>query len=240
MRSPMNLTCTYCDRAFTASRRRKCCSHACAHAMRSISRGTAPWEKDADIWLELKAGTLPMPLLLAAFHRAQRRQGWHPRTDYAIENRMRTLNLSRTCTENNIAKRELARVLGMNSMRPNGWIRRGLPCRVIGSRRHCIRVRDLRQWLLENPHEAYNVDMFGLETMIGADAARSIAAAEHQRRGFRRAVVCLDTGRRFDSLGAAARAYGVTHGAISKAIANGGRSAGYRWAWLDELRSRAG
>lgn len=235
----MNLTCAYCDRAFTTERRRQCCDRRCAAKLARVTRGQAPWETDAELWLELNAGTLPLPSLLKAFHRTQRRRGWNPRSDEAVRLKLNRSNLSRKCTEDNLSRYELARVLGIHSDRVRRWNRQGLPYRKVARNQCAIKVRDLKQWLLQNPHEGRDMDPLGLETLIGPSAAAVVLSAEHDVRGCRRAVVCIDTGEVFDGLKAAGRAKYVSHKSISGAIARGGRSAGYRWAWLEDLQLAA-
>lgn len=199
----------------------------------------AYWHQDAELWLEKKAGTLPLANLTKAYNRVAKINGWPPRSLNAIKIKLSQLNLSRKCTENNITRYELARVLGVTRDKIRGWTRSGLPYCKIARNQTAIRACDLRDFLLSDPSRAYGVSEEGLSWLIGEKDAAIICKAEHSRRGHRRPVINLDTGRVYPGIKAAARETYIDHNSIARAIRKGGRSAGYRWAYVDELEAEA-
>ena len=232
------INCGYCGVQFTAVRRRKCCTRSCSAKLKHQRMGT-DWHQDAELWLEKKAGTLPLVSLTRAYNQAAKINGWPSRSQNAIKIKLNRLNLSRKCTENNITRYALARVLGVTSDKIRTWTRSGLPYRKMARNQTAIRVCDVREFLLNDPRRAYGVSEEGLAWLIGEKDAAIICEAEHSRRGYRRPVINLDTGQVYPGIKAAARETYITHNSIAQAIRRGGRSAGYRWAYVNDLEERA-
>ena len=231
----MKRNCEHCGKTFEAKRKRECCDRSCAAKLARMRRGMAPWEQDAEFWLEQKAGLYPLPELCRIFNRVASRKGWARRTETAVNIKLKRLNLSRKCTEDNLSRRELARALGIGPDRVRGWTRRGLPYRKIARNQIAIKVGDLRDYLLENPGLTTGITEQSLAWLIGESAAKKIKAIPDDPRGFYRPVICLDTGERFDGIKAAGRAKFISHSSIGGAIRRGGKCLGYRWAYLDSL-----
>jgi hypothetical protein len=189
------------------------------------------------MWLEEKAGTLPFATLCHYFNKMARRKGWGERSENAIHVKVQRLNLSKKCTEDNLTRRELARALCIKPDRVRAWTRAGLPWKKVARNQAAIRVADLREFLLANPERATDVPEKELGWLIGESAAAIIANAEHSTRGYPKPVICIDTGEKFSGLKAAARAKFVVHSSIAGAIKRGGKCAGYRWAYLDQLQA---
>lgn len=231
----MSPACLVCGRQFEAVRHRLCCDRRCAAKLARQNRGLDPWEAEAEFWLEQHAGRWPLDTLCRRFKSAARRQGWAARTDTAIELKLRRLRLSCKCTEDNLTRRELARQLEISTDRVRGWTERGLPYRKVARNQVAIRLSDVRAYLLAHPELATGISERSLAWLVGDKAAQQIMAAPKSRRGFYRPVICLDTGERFEGIKAAGRAKFVSHGSIGEAIRRGGKAAGYRWAYVDEL-----
>jgi hypothetical protein len=229
--------CLYCGVKFTALRPRECCRQTCSAKLRYQRLGT-DWPQEAELWLEKKAGTMPLPNLTAAYNRVATKQGWTKRSQNAIKIKLNRLNLSRKCTEDNITRNELARVLRVSSDKVRVWTSNGLPYRKIARNQTAIKISDVRAFLLSNPSRAFGVSFDGLAWLIGEKDAETICDADHSRRGHRRPVINLDTGKVYPGIKAAARENYLSHGCISQAIKRGGLSGGYRWAYVDELEEQ--
>ena len=234
--------CAYdkCRQPFTSLRPRECCNRSCAARLAQTRRGLTPWEPDALHWLEQTAGTLPFPDLCRRFRMMAKRRGWATRSDNALHVKIQRLNLQKKCTEDNLTRRELARFLNIPPDRVRNWTSNGLPWRKVARNQSAIQMADLKAFLLANPERATNVPERELGWLIGDEAAARIVAAEHSARGYHRPILCIDTGEIFPSVRAAARAKYVTRGCICQAIRRGGKSAGLRWAYLDELNAGEG
>lgn len=189
------------------------------------------------MWLEEKAGTLPFRVLCSQFNGMATRRGWGKRSENAIHVKVQRLNLSKKCTEDNLTRRELARVLGIKPDRVRSWTRNGLAWKKVARNQAAIKVADLRDFLLANPERATGVPEQELGWLIGEKAAAIVADSEHSQRGYPKPVVCIDTGEIFPGVKAAARAKFVVHSSIAGAIRRGGKSAGCRWAYLDQLQA---
>lgn len=233
------LTCTYCKKEFTAQRLRECCNRTCSSRLAQVRRGLSPWELDAELWLEEKSGTLPFPVLCRRFNSMAKRKGWAARSKNALHVKLQRLNLRKKCTEDNLTRRELARVLGINPDRVRAWTKAGLPWKKVARNQSAIRVEDLKQFLLTNPERATHVPIRELGWLIGEDAAEIVANAKHSVRGYAKPVVCLDTGRTYPGVKAAARENFVVHSSITSAIERGGTCAGYRWAYFNQIKEQA-
>ena len=229
----MQRTCAYeyCQKRFECTRPRECCSRSCASKVAQSRRGRPPWEPEAELWLEEKAGTLPFRTLCQRFNTRAKRNNWALRNENAIKVKLQRLNLGKKCTVDNFTRRELARALGISPDRIRGWTRAGLPWTKVARNQSAIRVTDLRAWLLENPQWATGISEQELGWIIGKDAAETIAQADHSDRGYAKPVICLDTGEVFPSVKAASRAKYIDHRSISGAIRRNGKAAGLRWAY---------
>lgn len=233
----MQLACAWCGISFEALRRRECCcrSHAAKLARSRRTDVAPPWEAEAEFWLEQAAGTLPLADLAKRFNLMAKRRGWQCRTQESVKIKLGRMGLSRKCTEDNMSRYEISRALGIHVDRVRLWTRKGMPTRKVARNQMAVKVADLRDFLLAHPELATGIPDRELGWLIGQNAAAAIAGAEHSKRGYPRPVLCVDTGERFPGVKAAARAKFVTHGCIGQAIRRGGKSAGCRWRYLDDV-----
>ena len=229
--------CAYCGAQFTSLRPRECCQRSCSGKLNHQRLGT-DWSQDAELWLEQKAGTMPLPNLTAAYNRLAVQHGWANRSLNSIKLKLKRLNLSRKCTENNLTRYELARVLEISPDKVRVWTKNGLPYRKVARNQTAIKISDVRAFLLNNPSRAFGVSFDGLSWLIGEIDATAICEADHSRRGHRRPVVNLDTGKVYPGVKAAARENYLTHNCIAQSIQRGGRSGGCRWAYIDQMEEQ--
>jgi hypothetical protein len=70
---------------------------------------------------------------------------------------------------------------------------------------------------------------------------REVAVANRnaQIEGAKRAVVCIETGKGFDSVKAAAASVGKWRTGMSQALRTGGTCGGFHWRYADDKKGRA-
>ena len=194
-----------------------------------------PWTAEDIELLSSLAGDLPWPMVMPAFNR----QRPH-RTDAGLERQARRLRISKQSTGQFFtAGLIVALAKNVSHRMVNSWIKSGvkgdkLPARQFGrgsSYRFFIRRVDLRQFARRHP------ELFGglpesqlLQLLDSERLAAEIAAMElppPRRRAI--PVECVETGRRYPSIAAAARTAYVTPQAMHRAVTSGGRANGCRW-----------
>lgn len=233
--------CAYCSNPFdqaAGSRKRICCSRACAAQYSHKARGGNPWTAEEVEWLERRVGAVPFYELVKKYHSYCRRNGLPSRTDLAVQLKIKRIvkaeKVTRKCVYDNWTVKELAMQLGISEDRVRRWCSRGLPRRTAsGSRLSAIRRSDLKQWMLDNPERCSDIEAYLLEAVLDdAKAVAQIKETPPALTGFPKAVYCLDTGKTYPSVRAAARDVFISRHALQGSLRRGGRSAGYRWRWV--------
>lgn len=233
--------CIFCKKEFEAKTKRLCCTRSCAAKLSIEKKGGSAWKQGEIEYLEDNLGVLPFPMLVKAFKKWAKKQGYSERTDTAIDvqiHRMTTKSpLSRKCTEDNFTVYELTRGLGLPMDRVRLFVRNGklTPCK-IARNQNAVKRKDAIALVLNNPSHFASCDRDNLFWLLeDEELVKKVKTVEPSTRGFRRAVRCYapDGIRVYSGVKEAARVNFVTHGCISQAIARGGKSAGMRWEWVE-------
>lgn len=231
----MKLICQYCDKEFETPRRRKTCSPPCAKKLGHYSRGeSGAWHEDDKAFLERKAGEMLLPDLVKALNLYRRRHGRSPKSTRTVQRMVYRQGLEIRCTLDNLSMSELALQLGVSRNRVRTWRKQGLKARQISSRLTAIKCKDLAKFMREHPAIAVTINPEQLGLLIGTALAkrlyRTSPPADLKRI---RPVVCVETGDRYPSVSSAASANFIHRTSITQAIQRCGRSAGYRWQYVD-------
>ena len=232
-------TCAFCSKEFEAKTQKLCCSRSCSAKISMAKKGRAAWSNEEIQFLEDNLGVLPFPLLIKAFIKWAKKQGYLDRTRTAIDVKIHRLTshsyLSRKCTEDNFTVYELARGLGVPMDRIRTFVRNGiLKPRKISRNQNAIKRKSAIDLVLNNSAHFANCDRDNLFWLLEDEKlVEQVKSSEASTRGFRRAVRCFapDGIKVYPSVKQAARANFVSHSAISESIARNGLSAGMRWEW---------
>jgi hypothetical protein len=181
---------------------------------------------------------MPFHRLIDSFIRNSKKLGFPERTRRAIEAKAKRLtareNLSRKCTLNNWTRNELARTLGISPDRVRSWCRvGGLRESKVARNQSAIMRKVLKEWMLERPELVADIEKERLDFVLeDSQAIQEIKRHKPSRKGYPCPVICIDTGQKYPSAKAAARANYLSKGCVIRAIKTGGTSAGHRWAYL--------
>ena len=187
------------------------------------------WSVEDIEMLSSLAGDIPWPLVPGRFNSARPR-----RTPIALRRKADELGLLRRSTGQFITSGALRSLMGISYEQARRWILSGqLPARRFGQGQafpYWIRRRDLRAFARARP------ELFGglsegqlVELLDSEHLAAQIAAMELPRPRQCVAVECIDTGRRYRSIKAAARAAYVTPQRMAVVLACGTTANGRRY-----------
>lgn len=195
--------------------------------------GTA-WTAADNELLSSLAGDLPWPMVLAAFNR----QRPH-RTATALLRQAERCGIPRDCVGQYITAGLIVELANTNYTAVSRWIKNGingdrLPARRFGNGRsfpYWIRRRDLRQFAKRHPELLGGLAEPELVQLLDSEplAAEIVAMELPPSRRRAAAVECVETGRRYPSITAAAKSAYVTKQRMRAAIATGERANGYHW-----------
>lgn len=197
------------------------------------------WEPMATQWLNENAGMHQLPDLIKRFNQVAHREGWSQRTPKAIEMKLCREGLSFRCVDGDMCLKYWAKALGVTPNRIYSWEKQGLPVQRRGSLTK-IKAKDVEVFLLANPANAVGIEDWRLAGIFGKTVAARIVESRPQRlHGVSRPVVNLETYTIYPSTVEASKAYYIHKDSIRYAARHGTRSAGCRWAYLDEMRKEA-
>ena len=181
------------------------------------------WSRDEIELLEQLAGDVPFPELLRKLHREAAVHGWPLRTRKAVLMKLSTLGHRAMARQGAVLTTGgAAELLGCAATRVEAWLRRQrvvevLQPRWVGQRRYIDR-RSWRRLARELPEVLGGFSADALFLLLeDRELAESVAAAHPRPLGDWR-VRCVETGRVYQSCGAAAAEHHVTQACISLAI----------------------
>ena len=184
------------------------------------------WTSAENEYLEQMVGDVPFPVLVRRMKIAATANGWPPRTDKAICQRIRrTGQVSGARHGDWTTTGGVGDILGCPGTRVEAWLRRKcvrdlLEVRTIGKRRY-IERRGWRRLAKQMPRilGGFSADVLFL-LLEDRELADAVAAAHPRPIGDWR-VRCVETGQVFASAGAAAIEHHMSNAAISMAIRRG-------------------
>ena len=184
------------------------------------------WTTAENDYLEQMVGDVPFPVLVRRMKIAATANGWPPRTDKAIGQRIRRIGQVSGARHGDwTTTGGVGEILGCPGTRVEAWLRRKcvrdlLEVRKIGKRRY-IERRGWRRLAKQMPRilGGFSADVLFL-LLEDRELADAVAAAHPRPIGDWR-VRCVETGQVFASAGAAAIEHHMSNAAISMAIRRG-------------------
>ena len=189
------------------------------------------WSVEDIEMLSSLAGDIPWPLVPGRFNNCRPH-----RTPIALRRKAEDLGLLRRCVGQHITSGALRALMGVSYEQVRRWIldpSLQLRARRFGQGRafpYWIHRRDLRAFARARPELFGGLSEGQLVELLDSEAlAAQIAAMELPRPRQLVAVECVDTGRRYASIKAAARAAYVTPQRMAVVLASGGTANGRRY-----------
>lgn len=223
--------CPKCNKQFTFARPRVFCDRKCAASVSAEVRGTPIWEPEAVLYLESLAGSYPLPYVVKKFNSKAKREGWHQRTQTAIEVKFKRIGCSCKTFLDNFSAIELARTLQIKRDRVERWIELGLlPYKKVSRNLGAIKVCDFRQFARTHWQELASTNLEALE-WLGVDpkTMERVAALPPLTVGLPVPVKRLDTGETFRSVKEASRRCYIDRTGIMLSIKQKRPVSGVQW-----------
>lgn len=164
------------------------------------------------------------------------RNGYPRRTERAIKDRIQRLGLSRRPEGTWLVLMDVARILGRSPMTIRNWIKRGwIPDQYVqrpSPQMTLIHRNGMNHLARTQPEVLASCSLYSLLATLGSEP---LAEQVHEQLQGQRwtsqhhAVQCVETGRRYPSIQAAARANFITPNTIRFAIKRGWKAADKHW-----------
>ena len=181
------------------------------------------------------AGDIPWPLVPGRFNSARPR-----RTEAALRRKADGLGLLRNCTGQYLTSGALQAIAGFSRQRVRRWILRGqIPARRFGQGQpyvYWIRRSDLRAFARANPEVFAGLSEGQLVELLDSEPlAAQLAALALPRQRQCVVVECVETGVRYRSIRAAAKAAYVTPQRMAAVLAHGTTANGRHYRRVEGL-----
>ncbi len=198
------------------------------------------WTPEELAKLELVCGDRPWPLVVQTYNTWARESNYPERSSLALERKSQKLGIYRKTEGLWITIGAVSRILELDRATPLRWVRRGL----INSWRngesrsypHYVRRTDFRKLARQNPcffrpfRREQLVMLFDSEEV--ADYVLEHCPTPHVVPGRERPVVCVETGKKYDSIKAAAKAVFVVPPRVWAVLDTHKTAGGYHWRSL--------
>lgn len=189
-----------------------------------------PWTPQQSSLLQTVVGEYPWPMLPGRYNRQARVHGWPVRTPMALRRQCERLHLSRRAVGEWVTAGFIRALLGISYEAVKRWVRYGwLPafeCKSI----YYVRRFELRRLAHMKPHLFGGQDRSTLVQLFDSERlADQIVAMELPRPRQCKPVICIETGKRYESIGAAARAAYVAASRLQRVIGTHKTAAGFTW-----------
>jgi len=196
----------------------------------------AYWSEEELNLLQECVGEVPWPLIESTYSKNAIQNGFNGRTLAAIKHKVYELGLSRHSVGQWIRSTTISKFLGVSNSTVVRWIRSGkLRAKQFkdGRKGSAFYVKRpwIRQFCQENPHVFSGHDVATLTSLLDSESlAQQLSSMHLPQRQSSVKVLCVETGRIFQSMHKAASAVFTSRKRISDAIKNPDQTAaGYHW-----------
>jgi hypothetical protein len=197
------------------------------------------WTKEELYILQSCVGEVPWPMVTARYNYEATQHGYAKRTWAAIKHKCDHLKLSRTCIGEWIKATTVSEMLNVSTSTVARWIHGGkLEARQFktGKKGSTFYIKRLwlRRFAKENPRLFGGLDFYTLHSLLDNELlAKELVAMLMPANTMQTPVLCVETGKRFESLSEAATATFISRWRINYAIKNPSKMAGgYHWQKL--------
>jgi len=191
------------------------------------------WTKSELEMLQSMVGDFPWVMLPDRYNARASSNGWPTRSEIGLRRKCEDLRLSRRCVGEWITAGMVRRLMNVSYETVSRWVRRGYLIAFKPSTVLFIRRDSLCAMAIERPQYFGGQSRSVLVQLLDNESlADSIVAMKLPSPKQRRAVLCVETGRRFETISEAARSVYVTYQRLQRAIREGQRSVGFHWRYL--------
>jgi hypothetical protein len=199
----------------------------------TVSNGTL-WSPTELMQLEAMAGNMPADLAIQSYKRWAASNGYPARSTLAIQGACYRYGMKMEATGRWLTLGGIAAALAISIDGPEHWVDKGLLVsrhKSAGHRPHrYVRRDDLLTFAREHPDRLGGIPAERLALLLeDEELAQAIATAHPHRPWHRKAVRCVETGKVYATVRAAAAAAWVRRQAITYALRTGGTAGGFHW-----------
>lgn len=205
------------------------------------------WTPEELLRLEGLCGDRPWPLVVENYNRWAKIERFPERSSLALERKAQQLGVYRKSEGTWITLGAISDILGIDRATPLRWVKRG----IIRSWRngearaypHYVRRDELRRLARSNPEffrpYAHERLIMLFDAVAVADYVYERCPGNAIRKGRKRPVLCVETGRRFDSIKEAAQAAYVTSSRLWTVLDTNETANGLHWVTATPPRREA-
>jgi hypothetical protein len=196
-----------------------------------VHRAKKPrWEADEIKFLESLLDNHSPTMVVERMQTWQSRHGKYIRSRKVITAKAHDLGYDRSLLMDNLSAACLAKALGVSEQAVALWRRKGLKFTQHYKNSLCaIKVADFTEWAKCNPGLLHACDRDSLEYFVGPEILELVPKSNPRHRP----IQCIETGKIYPTIAAAAQTIGVHEVSLGKACRAGHRCRGYRWQWVD-------
>lgn len=229
--------CVYCGKSFEANRKRLCCDRSCSGKLAQVKKGKLAWQVEELDILDTWIGAEPMEAIARRIQRLDMKKGWPVRSKTAIYVKAKRLYSCVRPVLDNFTRNEIASILGLSGERVRMWTRtHGLEFKRRYRSGLSIKASQFRAWAYNHPDKLAGIPADRLNYLMNdLDFCEHVAELPYEGIGIAKPVKNLSTGQVFRSVGQAAKATYISKRSIADAIKRGGKSAGYRWEYVEDM-----
>jgi len=196
---------------------------------RSRMRSNA-WTPQQLSLLQALAGEVPWPLVRGQYNRQARSRGWPTRSETALRRQCERYHIYRRAMGEWVTAGFIRALLGISYEAIKRWVRYGWLPAFSRETIYYVRRRDLRNLGRSKPHLFGGQDRSTLVQLFDSEQlADEIVAMKLPLPRQCKPVICIETGNRYGSIGAAARAVYVTPSRLQSVIGTHKTAAGCTW-----------
>lgn len=194
------------------------------------------WTPAEEAFIREHANDLPWIKFYAEFKRRQTMNGWPPRTERAFARHVYAMGFDKQPRFVMVQVTQLARLLGISREVPTRWVKQGL---AVGYRNPSngytyISFKEVRRFAQIYPHKFAGIKYKNLLTVLDDEEfCRHIVDTYPKRSGCKRPVLCITTGKKYESATQAAKQFNVVRQAITRACRLNATCCGYRFKYID-------
>jgi hypothetical protein len=188
------------------------------------------WTAEEQECFESLCGDMPWPMVVASMHHEASRYGWPRREESALKRKAECDGIQVSSVGEWVRPKLIADTLKISSNTVVRWIKANrLPARRFYNVPYVSR-KSLREFANREPHVFAGLPVPDLVQLLSDQRlAEKLTDYPVRMRRFCSPVVCVTTGRRFESIAAAAKDAGVTKQRLRDAIRERQRAGGKLW-----------
>lgn len=176
------------------------------------------WREAEDIILYELVGVRSFEAVAHQVRKIDAQNGWEPRSNYAIHNRIHKLGLSYRCFDDNISLRKFSQYLEVSDTTVHRWKSMGIPVRTRSRQLSQISISSAKEWFKNGRmHLVKGLSYESLLWLFNDGEIAKALSVEDNRPGREVRIQRMDTKQVFPSIRKAAASAYISESALARA-----------------------